>query len=47
VPQKHVLSIASDPIVGDRLYLATNGSGIFVWGAESRGQSGGVLSGGR
>jgi hypothetical protein len=47
VPRKQVLSIAADPFVGDRLYLATNGFGIFVWGAKS-GMPGGVaLSGAR
>lgn len=36
VPQKQVLSIAADPFVSDRLYLATNGAGIFVFGGGQR-----------
>ncbi|MFA6958815.1 MAG: hypothetical protein WC538_23335 [Thermoanaerobaculia bacterium] len=47
LPLKYVLSIASDHVVGDRLYLATNGSGIFVWGTEPHVAGDGALSGAR
>jgi hypothetical protein len=47
LPQKYVLSIASDPVVRDRLYLATNGSGIFIWGTEAHASGDGALSGAR
>lgn len=47
VPRKQVLSIASDPFVGERLYLATNGFGIFVWGNETSVASTPAMSGAR
>jgi photosystem II stability/assembly factor-like uncharacterized protein len=47
VPQKHVLSIASDPFVDGRLYLATNGAGIFVWGDNGRASGAAAVGGAR
>jgi len=47
VQQKQVSSIAAEPFADGRLYLATNGSGIFVWSPEGHGTNGSSMSGAR
>jgi len=47
VEQKLVSSIAADPFAQDRLYLATNGSGIFVFGSDDRAIAPSAQSGAR
>ncbi|MCM2316635.1 MAG: hypothetical protein NDJ92_15925, partial [Thermoanaerobaculia bacterium] len=48
VDRKLVSSLAADPIAEDRLYLATNGSGIFIFGSDHvAGAPGSSLSGAR